>query len=147
MPRQRTNRLVWRGTPEFPLVIKSWTWIGNRPRLAEFSAKHGFRAVEALRETGSGLNGRRKALLRISAIENTGHVVEHRDRLMRCGFEYVEAALAAQGRRMVVMDSGGGDNRRYCYLGYGLNNGKMTLGASLWHPEIDWQACFREKAG
>jgi predicted site-specific integrase-resolvase len=31
-------------------------------------------------------------------------VVEHRDRLMRFGFEYVEAALAAQGRRVVVVD-------------------------------------------
>ena len=31
-------------------------------------------------------------------------VVEHRDRLMRFGFEYVEAALAAQGRRLVVLD-------------------------------------------
>jgi predicted site-specific integrase-resolvase len=30
-------------------------------------------------------------------------VVEHRDRLMRFGFEYVEAALAAQGRTIVVM--------------------------------------------
>lgn len=30
-------------------------------------------------------------------------VVAHRDRLMRFGFEYVEAALAAQGR-LVVQD-------------------------------------------
>jgi len=33
-------------------------------------------------------------------------VVERRDRLMRFGFEYVEAALAAQGRRVVVIDAG-----------------------------------------
>jgi predicted site-specific integrase-resolvase len=33
-------------------------------------------------------------------------VVEHRDRLMRLGFEYVEAALAAQGRRVDVIDGG-----------------------------------------
>jgi putative resolvase len=31
-------------------------------------------------------------------------VVEHRDRLMRFGAEYVEAALAARGRRLVVID-------------------------------------------
>ena len=31
-------------------------------RLAKFSAKRGFRVVEAVQETGSGLNGRRKAL-------------------------------------------------------------------------------------
>ena len=70
-------------------------------RLAEFSAAHGFRVVEA----GSGLNGRRKALLRIFRNPKVQViVVEHRDRLMRFGLEYVEAALAAQGRRLVVLD-------------------------------------------
>ena len=32
-------------------------------------------------------------------------VVEHRDRFMRFGAEYVEAALAAQGRKLMVMES------------------------------------------
>jgi predicted site-specific integrase-resolvase len=31
-------------------------------------------------------------------------LVEHKDRLMRFGAEYVEAALAAQQRRLVVID-------------------------------------------
>jgi putative resolvase len=30
--------------------------------------------------------------------------VEHRDRLMRFGAEYVESALSAQGRKLVVID-------------------------------------------
>jgi putative resolvase len=30
-------------------------------------------------------------------------VVEHRDRLMRFGSEFIESALAAQGRRLVVL--------------------------------------------
>ena len=42
-------------------------------------------------------------LLRTPAV--TTLVVEHRDRLMRFGFEYVEATLMAQGRTVVVMDS------------------------------------------
>jgi predicted site-specific integrase-resolvase len=33
-------------------------------------------------------------------------VVEHRDRLMRFGCEYVETSLAAQGRKLVVADPG-----------------------------------------
>lgn len=41
-------------------------------------------------------------LLRTPAV--TTVVVEHRDRLMRFGFEYVEAALMAQGRTVVVID-------------------------------------------
>jgi putative resolvase len=33
-------------------------------------------------------------------------VVEHRDRLARFGMEHLEAALAAQGRRILVADPG-----------------------------------------
>jgi putative resolvase len=33
-------------------------------------------------------------------------VVEHRDRLARFGMEHLEAALSAQGRRMVVAGAG-----------------------------------------
>ena len=56
-------------------------------------------------EVGSALNGRRKkflALLRDPAVSTI--VVEHRDRFVRFGAEYVEAALAAQGRRLLVVD-------------------------------------------
>lgn len=56
-------------------------------------------------EVGSVLNGRRKkflALLRDPAVSTI--VVEHRDRFARFGAEYVEAALAAQGRRLLVVD-------------------------------------------
>jgi predicted site-specific integrase-resolvase len=56
-------------------------------------------------EVGSVLNGRCKkflALLRDPAV--TTIVVEHRDRFARFGAEYVEAALAAQGRRLLVAD-------------------------------------------
>jgi predicted site-specific integrase-resolvase len=58
-------------------------------------------------EVGSGLNGHRPKLLKLLADPRVKTiVVEHRDRLMRFGFEYVEAALRAQGRRIAVVDSG-----------------------------------------
>lgn len=56
-------------------------------------------------EVGSALNGHRKrflALLRDPAVSTI--VVEHRDRFARFGAEYVEAALNAQGRRLLVVD-------------------------------------------
>ena len=56
-------------------------------------------------EVGSALNGHRRkflALLRDSSV--TVIAVEHRDRFARFGAEYVEAALAAQGRRLLVAD-------------------------------------------
>jgi predicted site-specific integrase-resolvase len=61
---------------------------------------------ETLREVGCGLNGHRRRMLQI--LKNPlvrVVVVEHRHRLMRFGFEYVEAALAAQGSTIVVMES------------------------------------------
>lgn len=57
-------------------------------------------------EVGSALNGHRRkflALLRDPAV--TRIVVEHRDRFCRFGSEYVQAALAAQGCELIVVDS------------------------------------------
>jgi predicted site-specific integrase-resolvase len=57
-------------------------------------------------EVGSASNGHRRkflALLRDPAV--TRIVVEHRDRFCRFGSEYVQAALAARGRELVVVDS------------------------------------------
>jgi len=56
-------------------------------------------------EVGSGLNGRRRKLHRLLADPGVDTiVVEHRDRLARFGVEYLEAALSATGRRLVVLD-------------------------------------------
>lgn len=56
-------------------------------------------------EVGSALDGCRErflALLRDPQVSTI--VVEHRDRFARFGAEYVEAALSAQGRRLLVVD-------------------------------------------
>jgi predicted site-specific integrase-resolvase len=56
-------------------------------------------------EVGSAVNGHRRkflALLRDPAV--TTIVVEHRGRFARFGAEYVEAALAANGRELLVVD-------------------------------------------
>lgn len=56
-------------------------------------------------EIGSGLNGHRPklyGLLRDAEINVI--LVEHRDRLMRFGCEYLEAALSAQGRRLMIVE-------------------------------------------
>jgi putative resolvase len=61
---------------------------------------------QVVTEVGSGLNGKRPKLRRVSDPDATVIVVEHRDRLARFGVEHLEAALAAQGRRIVVADPG-----------------------------------------
>ncbi|WP_057392380.1 IS607 family transposase [Pseudomonas aeruginosa] len=74
-------------------------------RLTEFAVSQNLPVVDAVKEVGSGLNDHRKGMIKL--LRNTAAqtiVVEHRDRLTRFGFEYVEAALAAQGRRIVVIE-------------------------------------------
>jgi putative resolvase len=74
-------------------------------RLSAWAAGNGIGVAEVVTEVGSGLNGRRPKLARLLADPTvTMIVVEHRDRLARFGVEHLEAALAAQGRRLVVVD-------------------------------------------
>lgn len=56
-------------------------------------------------EVGSALNGRRREFLALLGDKGVSTVVvEHRDRFARFGAEYVEAALSASGRRLLVVD-------------------------------------------
>jgi predicted site-specific integrase-resolvase len=56
-------------------------------------------------EVGSALNGRRRKFLALlKDVSVTTIVVEHRDRFARFGAEYVQAALEASGRRLLVVD-------------------------------------------
>jgi predicted site-specific integrase-resolvase len=74
-------------------------------RLTEYAVAHKLPIVDAVKEVGSGMNGHRKGLLRLLRDTQSNVIlVEHRDRLMRFGFEYVEAALSAQGRAILVIE-------------------------------------------
>jgi putative resolvase len=76
-------------------------------RLTEWAATSGAPVVRVEAEVGSGMNGaRRRARRLLSDPAVTTVVVEHRDRLGRMNTELVEAALAASGRRLVVLDDG-----------------------------------------
>jgi len=74
-------------------------------RLAAWATEQGVAATVTVAEVGSGLNGSRTRLRRLLADPTVGTVVvEHRERLARFGVEYIEAALRAQGRRLVVVE-------------------------------------------
>ena len=76
-------------------------------RLKAFAQAQGWTEYEVVAEVGSGLNGRRRKLLRVLKDPLVGRiVVEHRDRLSRFGFEMLEAALYASGKRLVVVEEG-----------------------------------------
>ncbi|WP_343577376.1 IS607 family transposase [Mycobacterium sp.] len=76
-------------------------------RLTEWATDAGWEVAQVVSEVGSGLNGKRPKLSRILSDPSASViVVEHRDRLARFGVEHLHAALAAQGRRIVVVDDG-----------------------------------------
>lgn len=75
-------------------------------RLVLFANARGWVVAQTITEIGSGLNSHRPKLMKLLANSDAKMIlVEHKDRLMRFGAEYVEAALAAQGRRLVIADS------------------------------------------
>lgn len=74
-------------------------------RLVEYATSNGYQVKGAIKEVGSGLNGKRTKLLSIlrdSGIKTI--VVEHKDRLARFGFEYMEVLLNSSGRKIIVVD-------------------------------------------
>jgi putative resolvase len=76
-------------------------------RLSAWAAQTGLPVVRVEAEVGSGMNGTRAKARRLLADPGvTVVVVEHRDRLGRMNTELAEAALAAHGRRLVVVDDG-----------------------------------------
>ena len=76
-------------------------------RLTRWATEQDLPVTQVVSEVGSGLNGKRPKLRRVlSDRDATVIVVEHRDRLARFGVEHLEAALSAQGRRIVVADPG-----------------------------------------
>ncbi|HSO52874.1 MAG TPA: IS607 family transposase [Actinomycetes bacterium] len=76
-------------------------------RVTRWATQENLEVTEVVADVGTGLSGKRTKLRRILADpQATTIVVEHRDRLARFGVEYLAAALAAQGRRIVVVEEG-----------------------------------------
>ena len=76
-------------------------------RVTGWVTGQGLTVAGVVREVGSGLTGRRPELRRILSDPSAAViVVEHRGRLARVGVELLDAALAAQGRRLIVADPG-----------------------------------------
>lgn len=74
-------------------------------RLRDYAANKGLHVVSEEAEIGSGLNGKRKKLLSLLSDNKVSMiVVEHRDRLTRFGFPYIEASLSSAGRKIVVLN-------------------------------------------
>ena len=78
---------------------------GQVSRCLDFANQQGLSVNKVVSEIGSGLNGRRPKLISLLKDRNVTHiVVEHKDRLMRFGCEYIEALMFSQNKRLLIVD-------------------------------------------
>lgn len=74
-------------------------------RLIDYCAAKGYQVAAVVKEIGSGVNDSRPKLLKLITDPTIGLiVVEHKDRLTRFGFNYLDKLLAMQGRRIEVIN-------------------------------------------
>jgi putative resolvase len=78
---------------------------GQAKRLTDYCAARGYRVALVVKEIGSGVNDTRPKLMKLLTDPSvTRIVVEHKDRLTRFGFNYLEKLLAMQGRKIEVIN-------------------------------------------
>jgi putative resolvase len=74
-------------------------------RLSQYCEVKGYEVSQVVKEIASGVNDSRpKLLVLLKDMSITLIVVEHRDRLTRFGFHYIEALLETQGRKIEVVN-------------------------------------------
>ncbi|MHB8294928.1 MAG: IS607 family transposase [Acidimicrobiales bacterium] len=119
VPAERVGRLILVSTPapRFSGKTAVYARVSSHDQRADldrqvarvtaWATTAGLSVDEVVTEIGSGMNGKRRKIAKLlSDGEVTTIVVEHRDRLARFGVEHLEAALSAQGRRLMVVDEG-----------------------------------------
>jgi len=74
-------------------------------RLTHYATAKGYQITKVIKEVGSGVNDNRKKLKKLLESEDWGTViVEHKDRLTRFGFNYIEILLNKEGREIEVIN-------------------------------------------
>jgi putative resolvase len=69
-------------------------------RLVAYCAARGYQVAKVVKEVGSGINDARQKLQALLADRSVGLiVVEHKDRLTRFGFRYLDTLLETPGAR------------------------------------------------
>ncbi len=74
-------------------------------RLKNYAIARGYQIVYIIKEVGSGINDKRKKLLKLFDKEDWGTlIVEHKDRLTRFGYNYIEKLLEKSNRKIEVVN-------------------------------------------
>lgn len=74
-------------------------------RLVKYCEAKGYQIISITKEIGSGINDNRKKLIKLLNDDSYGLiVVEHKDRLTRIGFNYLQVLLEKQGKSIEVVN-------------------------------------------
>jgi putative resolvase len=74
-------------------------------RLLDYCAAKGYQVTQVVKEIGSGVNDQRPKMLKLLTDDSVSRiVVEHKDRLTRFGFNYLDRLLRMQGREIEVIN-------------------------------------------
>jgi predicted site-specific integrase-resolvase len=101
--------------PERPMKVAIYTRVsaaenqdnleGQANRLRDYCAAKGYPVAWVVKEIGSRVNDTRPKLRKLLTDPSIrAIVVEHKDRLTRLGYNYLEQLLKMQGRRIEVID-------------------------------------------
>lgn len=78
---------------------------GQADRLLGYCAAKGWQVAKVIKEIGSGVNDARPKLIELLQDETiTLIVVEHKERLTRFGFNYIDTLLTMQDRKLEVVN-------------------------------------------
>jgi predicted site-specific integrase-resolvase len=78
----------------------------QQSRLIDYANAKGYKTLYNIKEIGSGLNDTRPQLIKLLRCSQLDIIlVEHKDRLTRFGFKYIEELLDIQGRKIEVINN------------------------------------------
>jgi putative resolvase len=78
----------------------------QQSRLIDYANAKGYKTIYNIKEIGSGLNDSRPQLIKLLRNDNIDIIlVEHKDRLTRFGFKYIEELLDTKNRKIEVINN------------------------------------------
>ena len=78
----------------------------QQSRLIDYANAKGYKTLYNIKEIGSGLNDTRPKLIELLSNKKIDIIlVEHKDRLTRFGFKYIEILMEIQGRKIEVINN------------------------------------------
>jgi predicted site-specific integrase-resolvase len=141
-----TGTIIVRNHKEFPMVAAIYARVSSSEnksnlesqaeRLRQYAIARGYQIYKIVKEVGSGVNDNRKQLINLLKDKNYSIlIVEHKDRLTRFGFNYIQLLAEEQNKNIEIVNETKDNNEdlmqdfvsiitSFCARLYGLRRSK-----------------------